>query len=97
MSAPQTREELTIYVNRLLCERENLLEDQFPLAVSELTQGGELCGLQFALHGPRELRLGAIWDANHNVLLCYDARGERFRKEQLAGSIDLSEVQSSAA
>ena len=38
------------------------------------------CGLQFQLYGPRSIRLGAIWAADHNVIYFYAANGERYLK-----------------
>jgi hypothetical protein len=60
---------------RLLCEKENLLVDQFAMTEFPLIRGGELCGLHFSLRGPRNVRLGAIWAADQNVVYLYDARG----------------------
>jgi hypothetical protein len=45
---------------------------------SPLLRGDRVCGVQFVLHGPRSLRLTAIWDAARGRVLGYDARGERF-------------------
>ena len=43
--------------------------------------GTELRGLHFALHGPRQVLLTAVWDASTGALWCYDSRGERFAAE----------------
>ena len=52
-----------------------------------LVRRGECCGRQFTLFGPRSVRLGAVWAADRNDLYFYDARGERFRKERMAGPL----------
>jgi hypothetical protein len=75
---------LRAFVHKTLCERENILADQFAMTETRLTRQGQPCGLQFSLQGPRAVRLGAIWAADRNLLYCYDARGERFLKLQLA-------------
>ena len=81
----QTVDTLRRYVHERLCRHENLVADQFALEVTPLVRKGNLCGLQFLLRGPRSVRLGAVWASDHNLLYLYDARGERFHKEQLAG------------
>ncbi|MBS0207094.1 MAG: hypothetical protein JSS49_29815 [Planctomycetes bacterium] len=75
---------LLSHVHQTLCRRENLLAEQFDLQVIPLKQQDAACGLQFLLRGPRSVRLGAVWAAEPNVLYFYDARGERFLKQQLA-------------
>lgn len=76
-------DELRAYVHTTLCERENLLTDQFSMSEMELKRRGRSCGLQFSLHGPRSVRLGAIWVADRNMIYFYDARGVRFAKVRL--------------
>ena len=73
-------QQLRNLVMRKLGQCENLLADQFPLTESRLFQGGRECGLQFVLHGPRSVRLTAIWVQDKNDLYLYNARGERFEK-----------------
>jgi hypothetical protein len=87
--AIQSLDELRAFVHQTLCDRENLLRDQFGLSETMLTRGGRTCGLQFCLLGPRSVRLEAIWVADRNVLYCYDARGTRFLKLQLARPLSL--------
>ena len=81
----QTVDALHRYVHERLCRHENLVADQFAMEVTPLIRGGALCGLQFLLRGPRSVRLGAVWASDRNQLYLYDARGERFHKEQLTG------------
>ena len=76
-------DDLRSYVHKTLCQQENLLEDQFELSEMELVRRSRSCGLQFSIHGPRNVRLGAIWAADHNMIYFYDARGERFSKVRL--------------
>lgn len=83
-------EELRAFVHAELCAKENLLPEQSPLSEIALRRGGQDCGLQFCVHGPRLVRLGAVWVADLNQIYLYDARGERYAKLQLEGRIDLS-------
>jgi hypothetical protein len=81
--------DLRRHVLEVLCERENLIVEQFTLQESALVRRGQSCGRQFTLYGPRSIRLGAVWAADRNDLYFYDACGERFRKERLAGEAAL--------
>jgi len=76
-------DELRALVHRKLCEKENLLPEMFTLSEMQLTRKSRPCGLQFSLHGPRNVRLGAIWASDHNVVYLYDAHGVRFEKLRL--------------
>ncbi|MDQ3329305.1 MAG: hypothetical protein M3552_01420 [Planctomycetota bacterium] len=78
-----TLNNLRTFVHQTLCGKEALLADQFPLTEMALTRRSRFCGLQFSLQGPRDVRLGAIWAADHNVIYFYDARGERYLKIKL--------------
>lgn len=88
----RTLGELRDYVHQNLCRHENLVAEQFKLQEIPLLRKGQPCGLQFVLHGPRQVRLGAVWAADQNHVFYYDARGERFRKEVLTHRIDASEI-----
>jgi hypothetical protein len=78
-----TLDDLRAYVHRILCEKENLLADQFKMIESKLTRGSRDCGLQFTLHGPRSVRLSAIWESGRNTVYFYDAGGERYATVRL--------------
>ncbi|HUE15404.1 MAG TPA: hypothetical protein VMR25_14655 [Planctomycetaceae bacterium] len=78
-----TLDELRQFIHQTLCEKENLLADQFTMTEVRLTRGNESCGLQFSLRGPRNVRLAAIWVADQNVVYLYDARGTRYAKLRL--------------
>jgi hypothetical protein len=97
-SADQIRslDDLRRFVHRELCARENLLADQFTMTEMPLVRKNRSCGIQFSLHGPRSVRLGAIWTSDHNLIYFYDTRGERYRKVQLKQRL-LPERRASAA
>jgi hypothetical protein len=86
-----TLDELRHFIHETLCEKENLLPDQFAMTEFPLIRGGELCGLHFSLRGPRNVRLEAIWAADQNVVYLYDARGARYAKLQLASQVTLND------
>ncbi len=75
-----TLDELRQFIHKTLCEKENLLADQFTMTEVRLTSGSGPCGIQFCLRGPRNVRLAAIWVADRNVVYLYDARGDALRE-----------------
>ena len=87
-----TLDELRRFIHKALCEKENLLVDQFTMTEFQLTRGKGFCGLQFSLRGPRNVRLGAIWVVDRNVVYLYDARGTRYAKLRLTNRLALREA-----
>lgn len=83
LSEIRTLEQLRHFVHVQLCRRENLLEYQFPMTELEIQQSGRRCGVQFLLHGPRSVRLAAVWAEAVNEILFYDATGHRFNRIRL--------------
>lgn len=71
------------YVTEILCEKDQLEINSFPLHEKVLVRGGIPCGVYFSLYGPRSLYLAAIWETDNNSILFYGSQGERFRKTQL--------------
>lgn len=82
-------EELRTYIHTQLCDKENLLPEQFRLREEALMMRGRQCGMQFTVKGPRSIRLGAIWAADQMVINFYDTRGERYLKVRLETPIEL--------
>lgn len=80
VDAIRTLDDLRAFIHTVLCDRENILAEQFALREIPLKRGGQSCGLEFRLHGPRSIRLGAIWNIDHNTVYFYDTRGDRFLK-----------------
>jgi hypothetical protein len=83
VDAIQSLVDLKTFVHAALCDKENLVREQFQMREMALTSRGRQCGMQFSLKGPRSVRLGAIWASDQNMLYFYDARGERFMKVKL--------------
>jgi hypothetical protein len=80
------------YVNQTLCAKDQLEVDCFPISEQLLIRSGNPCGVYFCLHGPRSLRLTAIWETDRNTILFYGSRGERFRRTQLLAAPRLDEA-----
>jgi hypothetical protein len=83
----RTFDELRKFIHETLCAKENLVANEFAITEVRLTRGGELCGLQFCVRGPRSVRLAAIWAADRNMIYLYDAKGQRYAKIPLSGPI----------
>src|SRR5580704_11231209 len=91
-----TLDELRQFIHKTLCEKESLLVDQFTMNEFQLTRGKKPCGIQLSLRGPRNVRLGAIWAADRNVVYLYDARGTRYAKLRLKNGLAMTEEASAA-
>lgn len=78
------------FIHSTLCEKENLVREQFLMSETPLVLYGAPCGLQFTIRGPRSIRLSAVWASDPNMVYFYDARGERFLKVQLRNRLELS-------
>lgn len=83
LNAIRSLDELRAFIHKTLCDRENILQDQFSLSETSLMRSGQECGLHFWVQGPRSVRLEAIWEIDRNTVYFYDARGTRYLKIQL--------------
>ncbi len=83
-------EGLRDYVQGTLCELNELEVGAFPMTERILVRRGEPCGLYFCLHGPRSVKLTAIWETDRNTLLFYSSSGERVHKTQLTQSVRMA-------
>ena len=83
----RTLDDLKLFVHISLCRKENLLEHHFPMSERELQQRGVRCGYQFVLHGPRCVKLAAVWAEPSNEVLLYDATGKRFGRVRLPNRV----------
>jgi len=77
-------EEIRQYVTETLSQMELLIPDRFQLTQRLLRRSGQPCGVYFCLHGPRNVRLTAIWETDANTILFYGSRGERVQRTRLA-------------
>jgi hypothetical protein len=84
--------DLRQYVYATLCEHHDLVVGAFPLTERILVRAGRPCGMYFCLHGPRSVRLTAIWETDRNSILFYGASGEKLSKTSLASAAVLDPV-----
>jgi hypothetical protein len=79
----QDLEGLREYVSEIICEQNELELGAYPMTERLLLRGEKPCGIFFCLHGPRSVKLTAIWETDRNTLLFYGSVGERLEKIQL--------------
>ncbi len=90
----QTFDDIRQYVTETLSNLELLTPESSRLSLRLLTRSGQPCGVYFCLHGPRAVRLSAIWETDANTILFYGSRGERVQRTRLlsAPELDLQAV-----
>lgn len=78
-------EDLRNFVYQILCDRDHLEPGSFHMTERILTRRAQPCGTLFCLHGPRDSKITAIWETDHNTILFYDSSGQRFHRARLSG------------
>ncbi|HAN96729.1 MAG TPA: hypothetical protein DCQ98_04520 [Planctomycetaceae bacterium] len=81
--------ELRQFVHLALCEQNDFEPGAFQFSERILVRGGRPVGLFFCLHGPRSVKLTAIWDADQNTIIFYSSTGERRSKARLGRRLPL--------
>ncbi|MBU6174430.1 MAG: hypothetical protein KGQ60_11535 [Planctomycetes bacterium] len=64
-------------VEKEICNQNQLLPKAFPLTERLLHKQGSPCGIFYCLHGPRSIRLTAVFDIATARVLFYDSTGQR--------------------
>ena len=54
-----------------------------------LVRGGRPCGIYFCIHGPRRVKLTAIWETDSHSVLFYNSIGQRLQRLQLRPNASL--------
>ena len=75
--------DLRTYVHQTLCDQNELQQGAFQITERILVRGERPCGIFFCLHGPRSVKLTAIWETDRNTILFYSSSGERTLKATL--------------
>lgn len=81
--------DLRQFVHLALCEQNDFEPGAFQFSERVLLRSGRPCGLFFCLHGPRSVRLTAIWETDRNTVIFYGSTGERRAKAKLNGELSL--------
>jgi hypothetical protein len=84
-----TLDDLRYHINKVLCDQEQLVLGAFRMTERLLTRGGKPCGMYFCVHGPRSVKISAVWDALTGTVLFYGSSGERFHKMFLDEDVQL--------
>jgi hypothetical protein len=82
--------DLRNYVYITICQQNELQVGAFQITERILVRGQRACGIFFCLHGPRSVKLTAIWETDRNTILFYSSSGERVGKTQLVKAPVLS-------
>jgi hypothetical protein len=88
----QSLDNLREYVNETICNHEQLEIGAFQMTERILVRGEQPCGIYFCVHGPRQVKITAIWETDHNTILFYGASGERFFRTKLTEAPKLMEL-----
>jgi hypothetical protein len=83
-------EQLRQYVYHALCLQNDFEPGAFELTERYLIRDGIPCGIYFCLHGPRSVKLTAIWETDRNTVLFYNSTGERTSRTHLQDSLTLA-------
>ncbi len=75
--------DLRTYVHQTICDQNELELGAFQVTERILVRAQRPCGIFFCLHGPRSVKLTAIWETDRNTILFYSSTGERVGKTQL--------------
>jgi hypothetical protein len=75
--------DLRSYVHKTICDQNELELGAFLITERILVRNRRPCGIFFCLHGPRSVRLTAIWETDRNTILFYSSSGQRVLKTQL--------------
>ncbi|MBL8856744.1 MAG: hypothetical protein JNK57_22460 [Planctomycetaceae bacterium] len=84
-------EQVRDFVLRTLCQQNDLEMDMFPATERVLVRREHAVGLQFCLHGPRNVRLMAIWEFDQHSILFYGSSGQRLGRVRLKRAARLAE------
>jgi len=86
----QDLDDLRRFVHTTLCEQNQLEKGAFEVTERILVRGRQPCGIFFCLHGPRSVKLTAIWETERNTILFYGSSGERTGKTHLVPAAKLA-------
>ena len=77
-------QQLRQFVSHTLCQQNDIEEGIFQITERILTRGKRSCGIFFCLHGPRSVKLTAVWETDKNSIIFYGSTGERFKRTVLS-------------
>jgi len=90
----QTINQIRTFVSHTLCQQNDIEVGVFHQTENILTRSGSPCGILFCLHGPRSVKLTAIWETDKNTILFYGSAGEKLQRAELTQAPELAVVNS---
>ena len=73
--------QLRQFVSHTLCKQNDFEEGIFQVTERILTRGTQPCGIFFCLHGPRSVKLTAVWETE-KIQFCFMAQqGNVFKRQ----------------
>ena len=92
LSEIENLSDLRQFVHSTICHQNQLEFGAFRMTERIMTRRGKPCGFFFCVHGPRSVKLTAIWETESNSILFYGSAGERLHKAQLVSAPGLVPV-----
>ncbi len=83
--------QLRQFVSCTLCQQNDIELGVFQVTERLLTRRGRPCGMYFCLHGPRSVKLTAIWETERNTILFYGSTGQKFQTTKLETALALAD------
>jgi hypothetical protein len=83
--------QLRQFVSCTLCQQNDIELGVFQVTERVLTRRGRPCGIFFCLHGPRSVKLTAIWETERNTIRFYGSTGHKFQTTKLETSPTIAE------
>ncbi len=74
------------FVSNTLCRQNDFELGVFKVTERLLMRRQRPCGILFCLHGPRSVKLTAVWEMENNSILFYGSTGERVQKTTLSSA-----------
>ena len=79
-------DDLRRYVHETICYFNELETNVFEVTERILVRCGQPCGIFFCLHGPRAVKLTAVWETETNSVLFYGSAGQRTHRARLVSA-----------
>jgi hypothetical protein len=83
---PEKLCKLRSYVSDMLCQQNDFELGVFKITERVLMRRHRPCGMFFCLHGPRSVKLTAVWEMENDSILFYGSTGERIQKTTLSAA-----------
>ena len=83
LAETQGLDDVRQFVQRAICEQNDLEASAAPMTEQTLVRGGKSSGVLFCVKGPRNVTFTAIWDREKNAVVFYDSAGRSRQRSKL--------------